>query len=457
MPIHTEAVSNIKNRDILMSFLFLMLANVQFFKVIRGDKNKIAAIGLSVLFFYFAFLSKTDIIAFLAIIPLIAIKSFKAKAKWILGFVVVFVASFILFKLTRKIGLEGAHNVRTFLYFENPLYFERNFTYRIFSLFNCLGFYSIQCVLPLKQSYYYGLSTIPVTEFSFFYGVLGVLFAGTILYGLWWSFKQKEDAIFYGLFIFSACISMYVNFVFPAAGIVADRFAFTSSLGIAIIAVASYRKWGDKNLKFSTTMKGAVTLIVVFYSVLIIQRNSEWKDLVTLTNADVKKYPESAFLNYKQGANIMRSIDARNNSQLQPEDQKQVADARANFEKAISVYGDYPEALNQLSYVLIFMYNDFKTALPHVNRSLAIEYSTEVLYYKGICYRELHQPDSCEKILLRCIKNDPGYQNAYDLLVYDYNAKKEFARSEALLEEAVKKGVKNEKIKQMLEQVRRFH
>lgn len=456
MPIHTETVSNIKNRDILLSFLFVILGCVQLFKALMTNRNKLLLILFSLFCFYLSFLSKLDAIPYLAIIPVIALLGFKGKMKWALGFIGIFFASFILFRLTRRIGLEGVHGFRTFLYFENPLFFEKEFSFRIMSMFNSLGFYVIQCILPLKQSHYYGLSTIPVTEFSFFYGSLGVIFSGGILYGLWWSYKKRELAIVYGLFIFSACVSMYLNLIVPAAGIVADRFCFSPSLGIAILSVAAYQLWVDKNLKFSKTVKVAALLTTLFYSILVIQRNSEWKDLITLNDADVKKYPESVFLNYKQGANIMKSMEARNNSQLKEENQKQVAEAKAHLEKALFVYPDYPEALNQLSYILIFMYNDFKTALPNVNKSLSLEYSTEILYYKGICYRELHQPDSCERILLRCIENEKDYQNAYDLLVYDYNAKKEFHKSEALLEKAIENGVKSDKINKMLEQVRLY-
>lgn len=450
MPIHTEVVANIKNRDILLCFMFVMLGSISFFKAIKEEKQKIISVVLSVLFFYAAFLSKLDLIPYFAIIPVIAAIGLKAKPKWIIGFVVMFIISFILFRTTRRFGLEAAPGMRTFLYFENPLFFEKDFLFRFFAAFNCLGFYTIQCILPLKQSYYYGLNTIPVTEFSFFYGSLGVVVLVVFIYGSWWAIKNKAYAIFYGFFIFLACISMYLNLVLPSTGIVSDRFCFSASLGIAMLFVGGYQLWVDRNLKFSTTTKGAVVLVGVFFAVLIIQRNAEWKDLITLTDADVKKYPESAFLNYKQGANIIQSMEARNNMQLRPENQKQVAEARANLEKAISVYPAYPEALNQLTYLLVFMYNDFKTAVPYINRSLSVEYSTEVLYYKGICYRELNKKDSSEIILLQCIKNEPTYQNAYDLLVYDYNAKKQYQKSIDLLENALKNGFESDKIRQTL-------
>lgn len=456
MPIHTEAVSNIKNRDILLCFLFAMLGSIQFFKAILAEKNKVVPILLSVVFFYLAFLSKLDVIPFFAVVPVIAGIGMKAKTKWVFGFIVMFIIAFVLFRTTRRFGLEAAPGMRTFLYFENPLFFEKGVVFRIIALFNCLGFYAMQCILPLKQSYYYGLSTIPVTEFSVFHGVMGMLVAGGILYGAWWSLKNKQHAIFFGLFIFSACISMYLNLIFPSAGIVSDRFCFSASLGVAIFSVAAYQLWGNKHLKFSTTAKGGAALAFIFFTVLIIQRNSEWKDLATLNDADVKKYPESAFLNYKQGAYIMQSMEARNNMQLKPENQKQVADARAHLEKALSVYPDYPEALNQLSYILIFMYNDFKNAVPYVNRSLKLEYSTEILYYKGICYRELQKKDSSEIILLQCIKNDVTYQNAYDLLVYDYNANKQYQKSIDLLEKAIQNGFASDKIKQTLANTKKF-
>lgn len=456
LPIHTEVVANIKNRDILLCFSFSLLASMQFFKVISSEKSRLVPLMLCVLFFYLAFLCKTDVIPFLAIVPVISIVQFKPKVKWLFGFIGLFILSILIFRITRRVGLESMHSVRTLVYFENPLFFEHDFMYRIFGLFNCLGFYVPQCIFPLKQSCYYGLDTIPVTSFSVFYGTLGLVFACLILYGIVWSLKAKEYGIFIGLFIFSAAISMYLNLVFPAVGIVADRFCFTASLGLTIAAITSYRKWYDPKLNFSGTIKGIAVLIVAVFGVITVQRNTEWKDINSLVDADVKKYPESVFLNYMQGANIMKVMQARNNAQLRPENQKQVADARANFEKAIAVYPDYPEALNYLSYVLIYMYNDFKTAMPHINKSLSLEYSNELMYYKGICFRELHQPDSSEAALRKCIDNDVNYQNAYDLLVYDYNSSKQYDKSITLLQTAIDKGNNSEKIRQMLQQAKLF-
>lgn len=456
LPIHTEVVASIKNRDILLSFFFSILGSLYFFKILRNTKGKFLNVILTFFFFYFALLSKWDIIPFLAIIPAIAFLQFRSNVKWLFAFVILFCVSIFVFKVTKHFGLESVRPVRTFLYFENPLFFESNFIFRIVSMFNCLGFYVLQCVFPLKQSSFYGFDTIPVTQFSFFYGVLGLIFSGLILYGLIWSFKKKENAVFIGLFIFSAFISMYLNLVFPAVGIVADRFCFSASLGAAIFILAAYQRWANSKLIFSTTAKSFISIILAFFGVLVIQRNSEWRDLYTLVNADVKKWPESVFLNYEAGASIMKSIEARNNAQLKEENQKQVADAKGYFEKAVSKYPDYPEAQNYLAYVLIFMYNDFANAVPHINKSLSLEYSVEIEYYKGICYRELNKKDSSEILLLNCIKNDVTYQNAYDLLVYDYNAKKEYSKSIALLENAIENGYESEKIKTMLSKAKLF-
>jgi protein O-mannosyl-transferase len=453
LPIHTEVVASLKNRDILLSFLFSISGSLYFFKAITGSGKKWMNISISVLCFYLAFLSKLDVLTFLAIVPVISFVEFKT-VKWAFGFLLMFLLAIIIFRITRRVGLEAAHGTRTLLYFENPLFFEKGFWFRIIACFNCLGFYVLQCCFPFSQSSYYGLKTIPVTEFSPFYGVMGILFSGLIIYGLLWSFLKKENAVFIGLFIFISCISMFLNLIIPAVGIVADRFCFGASLGFAILAVAFLYKWNREALQLKNASKGWALLITLIFAVMIMQRNSEWKTLESLVSADVKKQPESVFLNYKAGANILQSMKARNNAQLKPEDQKLVAEAKAHFEKAISVYPDYPDALNYLSYVLIFMYNDFPAALPHIEHSLKLEYSTEIVYYKAICYRETNKKDSSEVILLECIKRDPAYENAYDLLVYDYNTAKQFDKSIAILSRAINKGVANQKLKAMLEQTK---
>ncbi len=67
-PVHSEVVANIKSRDEIFCFAFLLLSLLLLFKYI--EKGKIAALATSVLCFFLGLLSKESGLTFLAIIPL---------------------------------------------------------------------------------------------------------------------------------------------------------------------------------------------------------------------------------------------------------------------------------------------------------------------------------------------------------------------------------------------------
>lgn len=68
-PTHTEAVASLKNRDIILNFIFSFVAIWQFLRWVDTDKAKHLIMGL--LCFVFALLSKETAVAQLAVFPLV--------------------------------------------------------------------------------------------------------------------------------------------------------------------------------------------------------------------------------------------------------------------------------------------------------------------------------------------------------------------------------------------------
>jgi protein O-mannosyl-transferase len=457
MPIHTEVVASIKNRDVLLCALFCGTSSLHFFKMYKGVGNVWLHALIGGLTFYLAILSKLDLVPYIFIIPILALVGNKIKVKELALLLISFAMVFVLFRTTRHFGLGAQHSIRTFLYFENPLFFEQEFMYRVYSLFNCLGFYIIQCLIPFKQCSYYGYDTIPVKEFSFFYGTIGLAGGVFLLWLLWWSFRNKFFSFFAGTVIFGFSVAIYLNFLTPAVGIVADRYAFTPSLGIAILVVSAYRKFYNPKLKLDKNFKSVAILLIVIFGFIVIQRNTDWKDLETLTSKDADKFQHGVFLNYKAGANLVNFVKANERSISQQDKIGILTKARKHFENSLSTYMDFPECLNYASYALIFYFNDFKAAVPYIDRSLQLDSTVEILYYKGICYRELNKRDSSEILLLKCIDMDKKYRNAYDLLLYDYTAEKKYSKSISLLEKALENGIDDDKIRKDLEEAKRLN
>lgn len=446
MPIHTEVVASLKNRDILLSFIFSMTGFRAYYYFYESGFKKWQYLIFSVIHFYLAFLSKFDALPFIAIIPAVFLVKDSGRLKWISLSIVAMIISLYLFKATKKGMIAIEETKRVLYYFENPMYFNKGMLHRFIAMFNSLGFYIVQCVYPIKQVCYYGYDTITILKIGS-YGWLGIIAFPALAYGVIKSFLKKDLVLFTGLFMFCASSSMYLNFVKPAVGIVADRFAFFSSAGIAITAVGLlFNYFKSKDLPKNIKAVGIIVLILFSYS--IITRVADWKDINTIIDADVAKYPNNAYLNYKKGMQIVKEVE-KFGAQATPEQRNAALSmARQCLEKSIEVEPNYANSRNYLSYVLVYLINDFNAALPHINASLAYKENTELYYYKAIVMRETNHKDSAEYYLKKCIDMDIAFYNSYGLLMYDYNQNKQFDKSLNMFQKALDAGLETEAIYQ---------
>ncbi len=440
MPIHSEVVASLKNRDILICFVFCMLSFKYYLLFLTNDQKKWKFLFLSTASFYIAFLTKFDVLPFIVIIPLLAYIKKSAKIKHVLLFFGIAILSAILFKLTKNAFLEKDVTKRVFNYFENPLFFENGITFKLIALCNSLGFYIQQSILPLKQCSYYGIETISVSKLQF-QGFIGIISIPILSFALVKTFIKKDFLIFSGLFIFCASVSMYLNFVIPVVGIVADRFSFFNSLGIAILLIGLYEKYKQKLNLSIINQKIIGGIILLVFAGITINRNSDWKNLNTLTSADVNKFEKNVFLNYKQGLNLATESLNKDNKLTNTERKNKLLEARKYLEKSVSLHSNYLASLSYLSYILIYYFNEFNTAIPHLNKAITLQPSTELYFYKAICMRETKQRDSSEYYLKKCLVLDINYINAYNLLLYNYNETGHFEKTISLCNEAIDAGV----------------
>ena len=441
MPIHTEVVGSLKNRDMLLCFIFCMVGLKHLMLFVESDFKKWASLLLCFLSFYFGFLSKLDVLPYLAIAPIIVLIKNPKHFKWAIGFAILFIIAYILFRITKRelTGRGGTH--RVYYYFENPLFFEKSIKYKIIATFNCLGFYLNQAIIPFKMCCYYGTDTISVTKLTY-HGYIGIICVPLLVFGLVKSYLKKNYLLLIGIVIFCSSISMYLNFAKPSVGIVADRFTFFGSLGIAMVIISLINSYFPLKEKISNKVKIGTLLVIVVFGTMTIKRNIDWNNKRSIIEADFAKYPNNSYLNYKRGMDIVqRTMEA---NIMLPPDQKRnkFIEARAFLEKSIQVAPDYANSRNYLAYVLVYLLNDFNAALPHINYSIAYKETTDLYYYKAICMRETKQKDSSEYYLLKCITMDNKYYNAYGLLAYDYNLNKQHQKSIDLFKGAIAKGVK---------------
>ncbi|HWY11763.1 MAG TPA: hypothetical protein VN026_10585, partial [Bacteroidia bacterium] len=230
LPVHSEVVASLKNRDVILSFIFSFYAFTNIILYLETKKKirlvlMVASLGL-------AYLSKFDVVPLVAIIPLILRKKYNVSTKFIVTLVFLFIVSYFVYKVTKGLLLDRKTVTanRTYQYFENPLYFPHEFINNVSAGFNSLGFYVKMLLWPNKMACYYGYNSLPIFSFTSIYALLGL--AASVLLGReFFRGFRKPDMLWYGIVIFAGFISMYLNIVVAAAGIVADRFLFFASVG----------------------------------------------------------------------------------------------------------------------------------------------------------------------------------------------------------------------------------
>jgi len=288
-PLHTEVVASLKNRDILLNFIFSFLAIKMFVKWVDFDKVKYLVFG--VLSFFLALLSKETAIAQLAVFPLVLYFFTDIKLKKL----AVFSAGMILVTII-AIGIPMlflASFERSFRMYENPIAFEDNFFKVIASGFYGLGFYLKMLVFPYPLRYYYGYNMIPVVSFTNIWAVLALLaYVGMFVYAVM-NIKKKTFLSFVFLY-FLINISMYANIVMPVPGVVGDRFMFFPSLAFSMLLVWLVAKLLGVNMK-TPKVKPLKLYIAIFlaalltlpYSYYVIERNTNWRTEWKLFNSDM--------------------------------------------------------------------------------------------------------------------------------------------------------------------------
>jgi protein O-mannosyl-transferase len=299
-PIHTEVVANIKSRDEIMSFLFIILTFIAVFRYTETKKTKQLILGL--LFYFLALLSKEYAITLLLLIPMLLyiVKGDTVKKSLVktIPFFGVAVA-YVLIRLS-IVGL-GSTTENTevmnnpFLYATSP---ERWATkIEILDHYIRLLFYPY----PLSSDYSY--NAIPYTNFSNGWVWLSILIHLSLIVAMVKLFIKKNILSFaIAFYLFN--LFMISNFIFDIGGTMGERLVYHSSFGfVLIIAVAAGWLLEKANYKLPAIVIASVAgcLIVTWCAAKDIVRNAQWKNDITLFLADVKTVPNSVLANGNAG------------------------------------------------------------------------------------------------------------------------------------------------------------
>ncbi len=340
-PTHTEVVASLKNRDILLEFVFSFEAMWLFVRWVDTNKNKFVYWGI--VSYILALLSKETAIVHLAVFPLVLYFFTEIRTKKLLYFTgitallgfAIFLAPVVLFNFERN-----------FRYIENPLFYENNFFNKLATSFYILGFYLKLLVVPYPLRYYYGFNMIPVTNWANPLVWLSFLFYVGIFVAAVRNFKQKKIISFIILF-FLVEISMYANIVMPVPGIVGDRFAFYTSLAFAwfvvwlFIEIPKHSVFKQQRVAVKpVTIALALSLLYLLpmgYWVHI--RNFQWRSQYLLFNSDMPFLENSVKANDLWAAEIIKKVNRELAKPVNPYHfiRRNIAAAEKRYNKALEL------------------------------------------------------------------------------------------------------------------------
>jgi protein O-mannosyl-transferase len=431
-PLHTEVVDNIKCRDEELAFFFALLSVLFVWK--HHETGKWKYLAFTFVAFLASILSKRTSIPFFLVIPFAVWFFTDAKWKRVFMYAGVLIGAVVVSSAMQRMLLPGSS--RTFQAFENPLPENHSFTELTATGFYVLGRYLQLHIFPHPLVYYYGYAYVPLVNWTNVISISSlVIHLALFVFAI--RELRKKSILGFGIIFYLANIAIYSNLLQPAPGIMAERFAYTASLGFCIAVVwllfrafkidpASFQ-WKSES---AARLKTAFIILLVLFTLRCWWRNEDWEDKETLYGNDMEYLEESAKANMLLGSlnsshalatrlearQLMQSGDVRGGEAKMAEAQRIFLDARRYFAKATEVAPYYHTAWNNLGTTYFFI-DSARQAIPYFKKAVEIRDDyVEGLFDLGMSYDTLRMQDSAIYYFQRTIKADSAYTPAYEML-----------------------------------------
>ncbi|MBU0992864.1 MAG: tetratricopeptide repeat protein [Proteobacteria bacterium] len=337
-PIHTEVVNNIKGLDEILAF-FLSLLTVYLSLLFVENQKFILGFFIGFIFLL-ALMAKENAITFLSIIPLTQyLFSNDRKKSYILTLFPLLTATGIYFFL--RIHAIGSifSNQEMFSLMNNP-FLEMTCSQKYATICYILGLYLKLLLFPHPLTYDYYPYHIPIISWQdiraivpFLIHVSGAIFALAAI--------RRYKIFSYGILFYLMTLSIVSNVIFTVGTFMNERFIYFSSYGVCLIVSyfichisACFSLKGNKMEVRSILL----IIIVTFFSIKTIYRNTFWKDDFTLLSHDINISSESAKGNFNLAFLLYHRAIHSSNIETR---QNELSLAIDYLTKAIHIYPGY--------------------------------------------------------------------------------------------------------------------
>lgn len=441
-PVHTEVVASLKNRDEMLSFICGLGA--LWFILDYTDTRKFYYLIYAFIVFVIGFLSKTSILPFLALYPLVLWFFTDFPPKKFIPVVLILLAAALVAMYVPRSFLP--HVDRVNYYIENPLYFDKGIWLRLGTGFSALLFYLRILIYPHPLVFYYGYDMIPVVGMGNLIALLSlVIHLGLFIYAVM-KLRQK-DILSFAILWYLIAISMYSNIVALAVGIVAERFVFLASVGFCMaIVILIFRVFRTNpeslTIEIDSRLKilGVILLLLIPSTVMTVTRNRDWRNLWDLYRNDIKHLERSAVANQQFAGYLMRTVYTDPNFLKYGtvnEFKQQVI--ITHFRQALRIYPKSYQVLNDLGTVYLFMTTKPDSSIYFLQKAIELDPSLQPAWVNlGMAYRKVGQFQKAKDCYEHLLSVNPNNLKAIFALADVYNDEGDFDRAVKINEDVMK-------------------
>lgn len=413
-PIHTEVVANIKSRDEIFQFLFIVSTVLLLFRYL--ENKKIHNIILSAVFYFLALISKEVAVTFIAVIPLSLYFFTSEKAKKIIVLTTPYIAIFILYMILRSTILDTLTIKKEIDPFQNALMASNGFGEFIATNMYIHLKYLILLVFPHPLSWDYSINQIPIINLFHIKSIISFIVFSILAFIAIKGIKNK-NIFSYAILFYLITVSVTSNFVVQIASTMGERFIYTSSLGFAITFVFFGNYLYNKIKKMRNIINIVFVSILLLYSFKTFNRNKYWKNNETIFMEDLKNSPNSARVHMTAGNIFRKKALNEKNEILRANYFNQ---AKFHLNKSIEIYPNSRELYYYKGYFL-YKFNLKDEALKTFQEGLKYDsLNKDLLNYTGIIYTEKKDFEKGKYYFEKVIENYPEFVYGLNNLAYIY-------------------------------------
>ncbi len=337
-PIHTEVIANVKSRDELITFLFLIISLTLFIRY--NQTRSIVKFVFASICFFLALLTRESAITFVAVVPLIMYFFFNRNLKQSLVYAVPLIIVSGVFLFIRYSVTHNNHEPAPLLVLNSPFLYASAGEAFATKTFILLKYISL-LIFPHPLSWDYGFNQIPYIKLASFQFVFSFIVLVSLLVYALYTFKQKSLYSFCILYFF-VTISLVSNYIVDVGTPLSERFLFQPSLSYCIVLASFYFKL-ERIPKVITN--SILILILGLLSLKTVLRNRVWENNETLDLTDVVTTPNSERTNqYATELYILKG-----NKEFNIDLKNEYYNNAINYcKRCLEIYPDNPIAIMEL-------------------------------------------------------------------------------------------------------------